>query len=256
MVGLRSAASRLLAGLRRRRLDDDQRHELEMHLELLTAKHIRAGLTAGEARRAARRQLGNATLVREEIYLMHGAPRVESLLQDFRQAIRLLTTRPGFALVAIATLSIGIGAPTAVFSVVNAVLLRPLAYPAPDQLVRFELRTSGPAGAIALDALPASAARAWSEHTTTLSGLALYNERALTLSSADGPFRLTGVATTPNLFDVLDVTPALGRTFEDNDRDPRQIVLSHASWTRFFAANPSLVGPRSSWTATPTEWPA
>jgi predicted permease len=234
--------SRLVAACRRGRLDEESRSELAAHLEQLIARNVRAGLPPAEAARAARQQFGNATLVREDLYLMHSMPALESLVHDVRHAVRGFAARPGFAVVAVVTLALGIGAPTAVFSVIDAVLLRPLPYPEPDRLVRFELRTSGPMGAIAIDALPASTALAWSEQTTTLEGLALHMDRPLTLSSDEGPFRLDGAAVTPNLFDVLGVPPALGRTLDASDPDPHQIVLGHAMWTRFFAASPSLVG--------------
>ena len=161
---------------------------------------------------------------------------------DLRLALRQLLHRPGFAAVAVITLALGIGAPTAIFSVVHAVLLRPLPYPEPSRLVQFEMNSQSPSGPVSFDALPASEALDWSASSQTIADLALFNDRALTLSTADGPFRLTGVSATPNLFAVLGVAPAAGVTFGPASRDAREIVLSHATWQRFFAGNTPTIG--------------
>jgi predicted permease len=157
-------------------------------------------------------------------------------------ALRLLARRPGFTAVALITLALGIGAPTAIFSVVHAVLLRPLPYQEPDRVVRFGMEVHGPGGSATFDALPVSTALQWSAQTATLSALGLFNDSAMTLTSLEGPFRLTGVAATPNLFDLLGAAPAIGRTFDAAATDGRQVVLSHATWRRFFNADPAVVG--------------
>jgi putative ABC transport system permease protein len=164
------------------------------------------------------------------------------LMRDARLAARLLARRPGYAAVALVTLALGVGAPTAIFSVVHAVLLRPLPYPDADRLLRFRMEVQTPRGATAFDALPASTAETWAMDTRTLSGLALFNETALTLSTPNGPFRLNGIAAAPNLFDVLGVAPARGRGFTVAAPDPHEIIISHAMWTTYFAASPAAVG--------------
>ena len=128
------------------------------------------------------------------------------------------------------------------FSVVNAVLLAPLPYPQPDKLVRFQMNSQSPAGPVSFDALPVSPALDWVASSQTLADLALFNDRALTLATADGPFRLTGVSATPNLFAVIGVAPQLGVTFQPATASAREIVLSHATWQRFFGGAPSTVG--------------
>jgi predicted permease len=128
------------------------------------------------------------------------------------------------------------------FSVVRGVLLRPLPYPDADRIVRFGMHSDGPAGPVTFDALPASEAIAWAADSNTLSSLALFNESAMTLTTADGPFRLSGVSATPNLFDVLGTRPAAGSTFGPSSASAKDIVLSHGAWIRFFGANRSAVG--------------
>jgi putative ABC transport system permease protein len=161
---------------------------------------------------------------------------------DIRLALRQLIRRPGFAAIAIITLALGIGAPTAMFSVVHAVLLRPLPYPEPDRLVQFEINAQSPAGPVSFDALPAAEALDWAATSRTIAGLALFNDSALTLSTTDGPFRLTGVSATPNLFAILGVTPLAGVTFAPESLDAHEVVLSHATWQRFFAGNTATIG--------------
>ncbi|HUL71761.1 MAG TPA: ABC transporter permease [Vicinamibacterales bacterium] len=164
------------------------------------------------------------------------------MIADIRLALRLLARRPGFAAVTIATLALGIGAPTAIFSVVDAVLLRPLPYPEPDRVVQFRIEARGPAGPVGFDALPVETALEWAADSTTLAAVAIYDDRALTLSSTEGPFRLTGISATPNLFDLLGAAPEIGRTFDAAERDAHEIVLSHAMWARHFASSPSVLG--------------
>ncbi|HEX7779788.1 MAG TPA: ABC transporter permease, partial [Vicinamibacterales bacterium] len=134
------------------------------------------------------------------------------------------------------------GASTAVFSVVHAVLIKPLPYPEADRIVRFRIEASSPGSSVVFDALPVTTALTWGARSRTLSAMALYNDRALTLSTPDGPFRLTGISATPNLFDLLGVAPMFGETFRDAATGRRDIVLSHAAWTRFFAADRSAIG--------------
>jgi putative ABC transport system permease protein len=172
--------------------------------------------------------------------------RIDDALRDARRdvglALRLLARRPGFAAVALITLALGIGAPTAIFSVVNAVLIKPLPYPQPERVVRFRLESETPVGPFAFDALPVGQAIVWSQQSRTLSALAIFNDRALTLTTADGPFRLAGISATPNLFELLGTQPVIGRTFASADVDAHQIVLSHAMWQRYFNADPTIVG--------------
>lgn len=180
---------------------------------------------------------------------------LSSLLRDAgRDAVvswRLLARRPGFTALALLTLALGIGAPAAIFSVVRAVLLRPLPYADAHRVLQFRFESRGRAGHAVIDALPADMAGRWGQESATLAGIAVFNDTAMTLSTADGPHRLTGLAATANLFDVLKSAPALGSTFSAETRDRRQIVLSHATWRRFFGSSPSAVGSYATFDGTP-----
>ena len=165
-----------------------------------------------------------------------------ALARDIGLAARLLARRPAFAATAILTIALGIAAPTAIFSVVRAVLLRPLPYPDPDRLLRFRIESQSPAGAAAFDALPASEALEWGARSTTLSAMTLFNDRAMTLQTAAGPFRLAGTAVTPNFFETLGTAAASGRTLRTSEMDSREIVLSHSTWIQFFSGDPAVIG--------------
>jgi putative ABC transport system permease protein len=167
---------------------------------------------------------------------------VHDTVRDIGLALRQLARQRGFAVVALLTLALGIGAPTAIFSAVHAVLLRPLPYADADRIVRFRMESQSPRGRVGFDALPVSEALQWEADTATLEQMALFNDNAKTLTTPDGPVRLVGLSTTPNLFALLGTAPAAGRPFDAGTRDARQIVLSHITWQRYFGANTSIVG--------------
>jgi predicted permease len=162
--------------------------------------------------------------------------------RDVGLSLRLLARQPGFAIVAILTLALGIGAPTAIFSTVHAVLLRPLPYLDADRIVRFRIESRSPRGTVGFDALPVSQALEWAGNTSTLEMMSIFNDTARTLTTPDGPVRLTGLAATPNIFALLGTAPAMGRAFDAATRETRQIVLSHSTWQRYFNGNPAIVG--------------
>jgi putative ABC transport system permease protein len=165
---------------------------------------------------------------------------IETLWQDLRYGWRMLVRHPGFALVAILTLALGIGANTAIFSVVNAVLLRPLSYASPDELVAIwesrpgrERETATPANF--LD---------WRERNDVFAALAAFGPASFTLTEGGEPEQLRGASVSHNFFALLDSRPALGRTFEQGEADPLSVIISHALWQRRFGSDQSIVGRR------------
>ncbi len=235
----------------RRRLDDDFDRELQSHLEALTEEYRRAGLDAGEARRAAVLKLGGPSQLRELRYDQQGFPQLDAVLRDLRVALRTLARSPGYALVAIATLAIGIGANAIMFSVVDAVLLRPLPYASPGRLVEIT-ETNSLRGWTHASVAPANFAD-WQRMNTVFAGIAAFvgtnAKGAGTLDvflTGDGePRRLKGLSVSGNLFEVLGARPLLGRTFTDDETfegKGRVAVLSYGLWQSVFGGDPNVVG--------------
>lgn len=164
-----------------------------------------------------------------------------TLWQDLRYGIRMLVKNPGFTLVATLTLALGIGANSAIFSVVDAVLLRPLKFKAPEQLVRiWETLPQGGTGTASPPNL-----KDWREQNDVLAGIAAFSTPNFNLQSQDSPERVPGAAVTPEFFDVMGAPPQIGRGFragEDQLGNHRVVVLSHELWRRNFGADPQIVG--------------
>ncbi len=167
---------------------------------------------------------------------------LRNILRDVRLAMRALAQRRAFAITVLVTLAVGIGAPTAVFSVLHAVLLNPLPYAEPERIVRFRIESRSPRGTMSFDAMPATTALEWQRSSETLSSVGLFNERALTLTTAQGPYRLNGASVTPNMFELLRVPPLLGRAFDPSETDGRQILLGYETWRQHFAGRADVVG--------------
>jgi putative ABC transport system permease protein len=168
---------------------------------------------------------------------------MRTLLQDVRYAARVLVRQPGFAAVAVLTLALGVGANTAIFSVVNAVLLRPLPFAEPDQLVRvYEKR---PKLGRTRNVVSAPDFIDWRGQSQTFDSMAAYNGWGASLTGDGEPQRITGALASADLFRVLRAEPMLGRAFaaeEDRPGAPRVVVISHGLWRRRFGADPSAVG--------------
>ena len=218
--------------------------ELESHIALLTERFAARGMTREEAGDAARRQFGNVTLLKETRNRMSAYIWFETLWQDLRYAVRSLAKNPAFAAVAILTLALGIGGNTAIYSVVNATILRPLPYPDPASLavlwgnvkrVRVERR-----GASFPDF------RDWSAQNRSFEGMAAFDDYTVALTGVDNPERISGEYVSASYFPLLGISAAIGRTFTPGEDSVPQrdavLVLSNGMWKRRFGADPSIAG--------------
>jgi predicted permease len=238
---LRALAVRLRGLFGDRRAERELDDEIETHLRLLTERYVRQGMTEEEAAWAARRQFGNVALLQEAHREMRGIRFIDTLIQDLRYGLWMLRRNPGFAFVAVSTLALGIGANTAIFSVVNAVLLRPLPYRDPDRIVmirnyRANQNQVNVNGADFLD---------WREQATVFEQVAAFTTDDVDLTGSDEPERLTAGLVTANMFETLGIWPALGSAFtpaEDQPGAAQVVILSHRLWQRRFGRDPQMIG--------------
>src|SRR5579864_720540 len=225
---------------RSRNLDRDLNDELRFHIEMRAKEHLAAGMTPEEARRAAERQFGNAALIKDRTRDVNVARWMESGLQDTRYAARSLRKNPAFASIAIAVLALGIGANSAMFSVVNAVLLKPLPYANPDRL--FYLTTRAPRFNLDLANTPLYGA--WREQTQFFENAAAYTSQSKNLVDKD-PERVTAGMVTASFLPTLGIQPVLGRGInpdEDRPGGPHAAVLTHSFFERKFHGEASVLG--------------
>jgi putative ABC transport system permease protein len=228
---------------RRTSQDEDLEEEIAFDLAAETDEHVRSGMSREEAERRSLLEFGNVLLMREETRDMWAWSRWERLSQDVRYALRQLAHRPGFAAVTICTLALGIGAATAMFSVVRAVLLRPLPYFEPHRLVRVS-ETNPLRNWTTASVAPANYAD-WRRMNTVFTDLACYMPGDAFLTGFGEPQRLRGMNVSGNLFDVLGVRPMLGRTFRDEETyegSDRVVILSYNLWKTLFRGDPGIVG--------------
>ncbi len=234
---------RLRALLRRGEMDRELEEELRYHLERETEQNLRDGITPEEARRAALRAFGGVEQARELCREARGVRMLQDLWQDLRYGARKLHKSPGFTLVAVMTLALGIGANTAIFSVVNAVLLKPLPFDQPEQLVRvFGTNARRSSFSRPHSYLNFSDLRAQNQ---TFEAMAAYSSATAALSGADAPEQITGVIASGDIFRVLRAKPLMGRLIEPEDERPGgspAVVISHGLWQRRFGGDPQLVG--------------
>jgi putative ABC transport system permease protein len=248
MWPLRRFVRRLFDVFRPDRAERDLTREIDAHLALLEDEFQRRGMTPGDARFAARRAFGGVEQAKE---LQRDARSFRWMIdarQDARYALRMLRRAPGFTTVAVLTLALGIGANSAIFTVVHAVLIRPLPYPEPGRLVGIvQHHTSfGPDFATWPDYTD------WRDRSASLESLGGAWSRVYNLTGVEEPERLAGAAVTPSLFTTLGVAPQLGGTFNpDGKGDPRTVVLSHRLWQRRFGNAPDVVGRRVSLNGVP-----
>ncbi|MGH9159837.1 MAG: ADOP family duplicated permease [Vicinamibacteraceae bacterium] len=217
--------------------------EIRVHLRMAEAEHRRSGLSPEEARRAASRDFGNLARVRETCYEQRGLPLIDTAVQDLRFAGRSLWQHRSFSLTAVATLALGIGAGTLVFSVTKAVLLRPLPYPQPEQLVLMwgQSDTSHSASVSAADFLDY---RAQATSFAEISAAQSFNG-PMNLTGAGEPERVRVALVASNLFDVFQMRPMIGSGFVaryEDETSPTAAVLSYELWQRRYGGRRDVVG--------------
>jgi putative ABC transport system permease protein len=227
--------------------EDDVAREIRAHLELEAEEQIADGTSAEEARYAAHRAFGNVTRIREDAATVWGSHWAEHARQDLRYALRTFAKTPGFTILAVLTLALGIGANAAIFTVVNAVLLRPLPFPDSDRVVRIFENVppeggGGPRRRVL--GLTSSELAAFASQTNTMSHVGAYIPTIRTLTGRGEPVRLIGARLSPSLMSLAGA-PLLGRAFAAHEDAPGAdpvVILSHASWQQYFGGDPNIIG--------------
>jgi putative ABC transport system permease protein len=235
--------SRIRALFRKRKLDAEMDEEMRSHIEMRTQSNIRAGMKPEEARLAALRRFGRRDSIREECQDQRGVRWIENFFRDVRFGVRQLRKNAGFTTVALLTLALGIGANTAIFSFVNAILLRPLPFKDPERLVMvfeaFQERGSHK------DAVGAPVLGQWRQLSRSFDGLAGRGFGDFILTGMGQPETLSGAIVSANTFSLLGVKPLLGRDFlpeEETFGKHYAAILSYELWNRRFGGDSNIVG--------------
>src|SRR6202451_3916193 len=225
-----------------RRDDQRLREEMAEHVALQTEENLRAGMPPVEARRQAALKVGAPQAIREQHHAEQGLPLVENFLLDIRYAFRMLHRSPGFSLIAIATMALGVGATTAIYSVIDATLLHPLPYPHPSELVRIEANLPG----VGARNIGISIPELRDLHNSGIfqyASLSFYGTNNLTGSTQ--PTSISSKSVSPSYFAVLGVNPPLGRLFDPHDATPgfnNEVVISDGLWKSAFGGDPHILG--------------
>ena len=244
MRRVRAIAMRFAGLFRRTRRDSELAAEMDAHLAMHIAENVRRGMSVNEARRQALIKLGGMEQVKESYREQRGIPFVDTVLQDVRYGLRMLRKSPGFTIVAVVTLGLGIGANTAIFSAVDAVLLRPLPYKAPARLLWPSFQF--PKTDLHASFVPHPIYFAWRDQNDVFSGIAATNlGREFTLTGAGIPERVRAMGVSANFFSVLGVELLRGRSFtaeEDRPEGPHAAILSFRLWQSRYAGDPRILG--------------
>jgi predicted permease len=233
---------------RRAKWDRERLAEIESYVQIETDENIARGMHHREARAAARRKFGNSTLIREEIYRMNTLGFLDTLGRDVRYGLRTLRHNPVFTAVALLTIAIGIGANTAVFSVVNSVLLKPLPYPKSDELLALRQVAPGAAGLASFsDGLRLSPSMyfTYAEHNRTFQSLGVWVTGSANVTDLAEPEQVRTVELSDGVLQALGVPPYAGRWLSGADQIPRgreTVMLSYGYWQRRFGGDRSAIG--------------
>jgi predicted permease len=226
----------------RQSADQRLQEEIAEHLAFQTEENMRAGMSPAEARRQATLKLGAAQAIREQHHAEQSFPLAENFLFDLRYALRMLYRSPGFSLIVIATIALGVGATTAIYSVIDATLLHPLPYPNPSEIVRIEANLPGVGAHDVGFSIPEL-------RDLQNSGIFQYVSFCFfgseNVTGSAQPTHIAGATVSPSYFAVLGVEAALGRTFDPHDASPGsngEVVISDGLWKRAFGANAHIIG--------------
>ncbi len=230
---------------RRDEADAEQREELDFYVDVTAEEYIERGMEPAEARAAARRKLGNPIRIREDVYRMNTLTFIEGLLWDARHAARIIRTKPAFSAAILLSLALGIGANTAIFSILNAILIRPLPYPASDALVgvynRFVIH-----GQVFEDApLSPGMYAACRENAKAFKNFGVWTSGAATVTGIGDPEQLAIVTATQGVLPAMGVSAYIGRWFsheDDTPVSPRTVILSYGYWQRKFGGDRRILG--------------
>jgi predicted permease len=251
--------------VRRAQWDRERAEELRSYLDIETDDNVARGMPLDAARRAAHLKLGNTVRIREEIYRLNSVGPIETFGRDVRLALRGIRRRPGFTLAVVLTLAVGIGANTTMFGVIDGVLLKPLPYPDPEQLVSIEHVAPGlTAGELRLSPTQYFTYR---DEGRVFQQIGLYGDGGRTITGAGEPEQARALFVTSEVFQALRVKPQLGRLFTEADVTPGGVstgrtggrpyapvvLLTHAYWQRRFGGDPSIIGRRLIADASPVE---
>lgn len=246
LARLKRMVARLRAWFHASELDSDLDEELNSHLAMLTEDHIRAGMSPEQAQRAARLALGGLTQISEEHRAVRGVPFFDTLLQDLRYSFRTLRRDAGFTTFAILVVGLGIGASATVFSVVDALLIRPLPFSEPGRLVW--IANDGAEGDLSGQTVTVGSHIDLRDQAHSFSDIAayfaFYGDGDKKMTGAGEPERLTGVPVSQNLFPLLGIQPQLGRIFTAGEcqGDLPVVILSGGFWRTRLASDPHIVG--------------
>jgi putative ABC transport system permease protein len=228
---------------RRARVERELADELALHLELEQQKNEQLGMSPNEARRAALVAFGGVERHKEDARDVRGVRIVETAMQDLRYAGRVMRKAPAFTAMVVLTLALGVGATSAIFSIVNAVLLRPLPYGRPAELVRVYSQT--PDGTLDRFSVSVPDYLDFKRRNRVVSDMALWLNSTMTLSDRGEPERLSAVVASDNLFSLLGIAPLHGRLFLPGEAEQGDgVVLSYGVWARRFGSDSTLVGKR------------
>ncbi len=242
---LRRIGNQILGSLSHRKAEADLAAELDSHIQLLAEENMQRGMPPHEAYRRARLEFGSIESTKESYREQRGLPVLDAIGQDLRYAVRWIRKNPGFGAIAILSLGIGIGANTTIFSLVNTVLLQPLAYQDPNRVFAVREVVFNSRGEGSVSPVNPAHAREWSKQCPSLEQVALMRAASASVVAGGEPWSIPGAEVTHNLFTLFGVEPILGRTFlpaEEREGNHRVVILSESLWRTRFNSDRSLIG--------------